>query len=298
MHLWDLSPEVAQCVLRFAQPSTADSVLAHVPESAHTAMRAFLAQLREHGILVDSSAPAEVPRTAEFELTRHVNVFRDIDAVRPGFSELYASIAEDTFTSPPLAYAMVGAMEHIERNDIAGAIVECGVWRGGTMLLVARTLTDPRDLWLYDTFEARWEPRSPQDGYLFMREQPARDAEPENAAESVTADTAEDVVLGKLLATGYPEKRITMVKGLVQDTIPGRMPESIAVLRLDTDFYDSTRHELVHLYPRLSSGGVLIIDDYGKHSGATAATDDYLRGLPNPPLLVRVDVQGRVAVKP
>jgi hypothetical protein len=69
------------------------------------------------------------------------------------------------------------------------------------------------------------------------------------------------------------------------------------LLRLDTDWYESTRHELVHLYPRITSGGVVIIDDYGYWSGARKATDEFLATLPARPLLHRIDYTGRMFVK-
>ncbi|HYM86681.1 MAG TPA: TylF/MycF/NovP-related O-methyltransferase, partial [Pseudoxanthomonas sp.] len=74
-------------------------------------------------------------------------------------------------------------------------------------------------------------------------------------------------------------------------------PECIALLRLDTDWYESTRHEMIHLFPRLCVGGVLILDDYGHWLGARRAVDEYL-GEHNVPLfLQRIDYTGRYAVK-
>jgi hypothetical protein len=81
----------------------------------------------------------------------------------------------------------------------------------------------------------------------------------------------------------------------VESTIPEHAPESIALLRLDTDWYESTRHELTHLYPLLVPGGVLIIDDYGHLQGARKAVDEYFRDRPI--LLSRTDYSGRIAVK-
>jgi hypothetical protein len=75
----------------------------------------------------------------------------------------------------------------------------------------------------------------------------------------------------------YPASRIHFVKGKVEETIPDRAPEGIALLKLDTDWYESTKHELSHLYPRLTVGGVLIIDDYSWWRGAGEATDEYFR---------------------
>jgi hypothetical protein len=87
------------------------------------------------------------------------------------------------------------------------------------------------------------------------------------------------------------------VKGKVEDTIPGHAPEQIAILRLDTDWYESTRHELEHLYPRLSSGGVLLLDDYGYWEGAREAVDEFLAQTGERLLLTRM-ASGRLAVKP
>ena len=89
-----------------------------------------------------------------------------------------------------------------------------------------------------------------------------------------------------------------MVKGKVEDTLPGHAPDHIAVLRLDTDWYASTKHEMEHLYPRLARGGVLIIDDYGHWAGSRQAVDEYLAEHGIHLLLNRTDYTGRMALKP
>ena len=101
-----------------------------------------------------------------------------------------------------------------------------------------------------------------------------------------------DDVRANMETTGYPS--IRYVVGKVENTIPAQMPERINLLRLDTDWYESTRHELEHLWPRLRPGGVLILDDCGWWDGARRAVDEY----EVPALLVRVGTEGaRVAVK-
>jgi O-methyltransferase len=94
-----------------------------------------------------------------------------------------------------------------------------------------------------------------------------------------------------------PRELVHFVEGKVEDTIPDRAPEEIAILRLDTDWYESTRHELTHLYQRLAPGGVLIIDDYGTWKGSKDATDEFVAETGEPLLLVRTG-RGRAAVKP
>jgi len=101
-----------------------------------------------------------------------------------------------------------------------------------------------------------------------------------------------------MASTGYPAELVRYHKGKVEDTLPEAAPDGVALLRLDTDWYESTRHELVHLYPRLASGGVLIIDDYGFWRGSREATDEYLESVGWPVLLTRVDQSGRIGVKP
>jgi hypothetical protein len=107
-----------------------------------------------------------------------------------------------------------------------------------------------------------------------------------------------DDVRANLALTGYPEQLIHLVPGMVEETIPDAAPATIALLRLDTDWYASTRHELVHLWPRLVSGGVCIIDDYGHWQGSRQAVDEYLAEQNLTVLMHRLDYSGRLIIKP
>jgi O-methyltransferase len=95
----------------------------------------------------------------------------------------------------------------------------------------------------------------------------------------------------------FASDRVHFVQGKVEDTIPNVVPESIALLRLDTDWYSSTLHELQHLYTRLVPGGVLIIDDYGWWEGARKAVDEFFSQHDAPPLLNVIDETGRIAIR-
>jgi O-methyltransferase len=106
-----------------------------------------------------------------------------------------------------------------------------------------------------------------------------------------------EVVKKALETTGYQMEKIHFVKGMVEQTIPNSAPDKIALLRLDTDWYESTKHEMEHLFPRLSRGGVLIIDDYGHWQGARKAVDEYIKKNEIRILLNRIDYTGRIAVK-
>ena len=153
-----------------------------------------------------------------------------------------------------------------------------------------------RHLYLYDTFEGMSEPTEADRSHTgeSAQAQLARTAR----GEGVWCEAGLEDVQANLAATGYPAERIHFVRGKVEDTIPGTVPEKIALLRLDTDWYESTRHELQHLYPRLSRFGPLIIDDYGHWQGARRAVDEYFAGRGPDHYLHRVDYTARMLIKP
>jgi hypothetical protein len=196
-------------------------------------------------------------------------------------------------------YALYLATRYVVEHDVPGAVVECGVWRGGSMHVVARTLTaigeTSRDLYLFDTFDGMTEPTDKDLTYggkpvaELLRTQP-------RTARIWAVASLEDVKQG-FETVPYPSEKIHYVQGPVESTLPAQAPDRIAILRLDTDWYESTRHELVTLYDRLSSGGVLIIDDYGTFQGSRQAVDEFVRETGARLLLVPIG-PGRIAVKP
>ena len=186
------------------------------------------------------------------------------------------------------------AAQHIAKHKIEGAIVECGVYRGGCMMAVAITLqelNEKRPLYLFDTFSGM--PQSGENDRDFV----GRDAETYRPDDNQWCYAKRDEVEQNMLATGYDMKLVHLVQGMVEDTIPGKAPEQIALLRLDTDFYESTYHELVHLYPRLMPGGILIIDDYGYWSGCREAVDQYFREQQLPCFMARTTSSIRTILK-
>ncbi len=210
-------------------------------------------------------------------------------------------VRDKTMTSPQRIFSLIEAIKYIEVNNIEGAIVECGVWKGGSMMTAAITLSNlgnnKRHLFLYDTFEGMSEPT---DSDISVGGQSARDllkANQDRDQNPVWAYSALEEVTNNLNSTGYPEKNIHYVKGKVEETIPQTIPEKIAILRLDTDWYESTRHELEYLFPLLVNNGVLIIDDYGQWEGAKKAVDEYFRNLKIIPYLSRIDETGRILIK-
>jgi O-methyltransferase len=221
----------------------------------------------------------------------------------PEFAALFEACRAATMTSAERLYGLYKAVEYIVCAGIAGDFVECGVWRGGSLMMMALTLQrfggPPRRLHAFDTFEGM-PPPGPRD----VRHDTGKPAsellaeEPRSEDSAIWALAPIDVVRANLTATGHSPELTVFHPGLVEQTLPAEAPARIALLRLDTDWYESTKHELIHLYPRLAPGGVLIIDDYGHFRGARQATDEYFSESGTSILLNRIDYSGRIGVKP
>lgn len=228
---------------------------------------------------------------------------RDFEAE---FKPIFDACRPFTMTGPLRMHAMFDAVRHLVHANIAGDIVECGVWRGGSAMVAAMTLlslnqTD-RTIWLFDTFEGMPKPSerdvdaSGRSALLRWRTEWASTSKSNGDGSDWCMASIEEV-RANLIGTGYPEDRLRFVKGKVEDTIPADGLDRIALLRLDTDWYDSTYHEFIHLYPKLIPGGVLILDDYGSWQGAREATDRYFDEQGMKPFLARIDEAARIGIK-
>jgi hypothetical protein len=171
------------------------------------------------------------------------------------------------------------------------------------MILTLQELgVNDRHIHLYDTFEGMTKPTEHDvsiSGSSALEDWADAQAKDEVLDGHVFGPSSfnEQSVRDLLAETGYPADLIHVVRGPVEETIPSHAPDALALLRLDTDWYESTRHELMHLYPRLAAGGVLLIDDYGHWDGARRAVDEYFASEAEPLLLNRIDYTGRVAIK-
>ena len=221
----------------------------------------------------------------------------------PEFLVLFEKCRASSMASIERMYALYQAVIHIVDAGLTGDFAECGVWRGGSVMMMALTLlhrqSAHRRMWLYDTFDGMTPPSSDDvqamTGLSASQVLAANARDQDNPFWGVAPRAA---VEANLHQTGYPADLLNFVEGDVAETLPGRAPAALSLLRLDTDWYESTRHELETLYPRLQTGGVLIIDDYGYWTGARKAVNDYFETLDRKPLLNRIDFTGRIAVKP
>jgi len=219
-------------------------------------------------------------------------IFPDLDG---DIVDTFRVVQPYTMTSLERVNALCLAAKYIVKANIQGDVVECGVWKGGSMMAAARTLAQAgdqsRNLYLFDTYEGMTEAADRDVSYNGV---PAAHIAKQIGGKWCYGPL--DEVREVLHSTGYDHAKIHFIKGPVEDTIPAQAPVSIALLRLDTDWYQSTKHELEHLFPRLTDGAVLIIDDYGHWKGCREAVDEYLSERNIPLLLNRIDNTGRVAI--
>jgi O-methyltransferase len=222
-----------------------------------------------------------------------------VDFTQEEIDEWHA-VRRFTRTGPERIQALLAATRYVVRARIPGDMVECGVWLGGSMMVVARTLRRmkelARNLHLFDTFTGM-SSATMKDRDFRGNEATRLMARARGSCDDIWAIAPLETVQKNMDSTGYPSERIHYHVGRVEDTLPGRAPEKVALLRLDTDWYGSTRHEMEHLFPRLAPGGVLIVDDYGHWEGAKRAVDEYIDSHGLKILLNRIDYTGRIAIK-
>ena len=205
------------------------------------------------------------------------------------FWRILPEVYDFTQLSIETIWSLYEAVRYITLKGIQGEIVECGVFFGGAMMLIVKTLqsmgvTD-RKLWLYDSFEG------------FIGEQAPDDITWTGDKVIGTMPDFQIIVNENMKSTGYPVENYSICKGDIEVLAPVNRNGTIALLRLDTDTYYSTKAELEYFFPKLVQGGVVIIDDYGHALGARRATDEYFSDPSRRVLLNRVNFTNRIGIK-
>ena len=198
------------------------------------------------------------------------------------FKGLLTKVKNYTMTNPKRIFYLYNSVNHIVNNNIKGDIVECGVWKGGSIMVIALTLIKnkkkDKNIFLYDTFTGMTDPT--KDDYLFSdKSKFAKELLKNDDYLKCISSISE--VKKNVFKTNYPKKKFKFIIGDVKDTLKKKIPKNISLLRLDTDWYESTKEELTVLFPRLSKGGVLIIDDYKTWGGCKKAVDEYFKNKKN-----------------
>lgn len=214
--------------------------------------------------------------------------------------EIIKSVEKYTMTSPERIVSLIRAVKYIEKNNLEGDIVECGVWKGGSIMAVLKTLSQlesfNRKIFLYDTFEGMSAPSAFDTSFKGESAKEAFDKK-NDYWDRIECNSSLEEVKNNIRRVNYPDGNIMYVQGKVEETIPGVIPDKIAILRLDTDWYESTLHELENLFPKLVKGGIIIIDDYGHWEGCRKAVDEYIEKNDLKLFLNRVDYTCRIGVK-
>ena len=205
------------------------------------------------------------------------------------------------------SYARIATLwqqvRYLDRYAIAGALVECGVWKGGTVATMAlahlKSFSKPtRRIHLFDSFEGLPEPRAMDGDEALL----LSGGKKSGAMRSINQYAASAEISRNLLVKelGYPENLLSYHPGWFEKTVPnsGARIGPIALLRLDGDWYESTKICLENLYDAVVPNGVVVVDDYGHFTGCRQAVDEFIAGLTHPIMLNYIDYSARYWIKP
>lgn len=210
------------------------------------------------------------------------------------FLEIYNKCKEYTTATIEEAYSYYKAVQYIIRNKIPGDFVECGVWKGGVPMLIAYTLIElgenSKKIYLYDTFEGMAKPTKED---IYVQDKHSALKRWKDAKGNWCYSSLQEVK-NNLVLINYPEENLVFVKGKVEDTLKKIISKRIAFLKLDTEWYESIKNELVYLFPKLSKKGILIVDYYDEWEGTKKAVDKYLKRKSI--FLNRIGKTGRIGV--
>ena len=207
-----------------------------------------------------------------------------------------------TMTTYERIYMLIKSVEYIIDRNIPGDFVECGVWRGGSVMAIAQTLKNlgvtDRKIWLYDTFDGMTEPSDLDFDWagVFAKDVLLKQVKVDEKLNT-HAFASINAVRKNLSKIDYDFDNFIFVVGDVRQTIIKKAPKSISLLRLDTDWYDSTLVELEQLFPLLNKNGILILDDFGQWAGSRKAAMEYFDSLETRYLMNIVDKGARLIIK-
>ena len=174
----------------------------------------------------------------------------------------------------------VDSVDHIVNNNIEGDIVECGVWKGGSVAAMVHRLCDhvdtSRNIYLFDTFAGMTEPTDVDVKVNSTTPAKIKFDELQQEDHNEWCFAGLSTVKRTMESVPYPNDKIKYVVGDVLATTVAEDIPNIAILRIDVDFYEGTKACLEALYPHVVSGGIIILDDYGIWNGAKQAVDEFI----------------------
>ena len=222
-----------------------------------------------------------------------------IEEINSSQKELLKIAQKYSRTNERRLWSLLQSMEYVFQNNIEGELVESGVWKGGNLILFKKFLDEKKvkkKIYAYDTFEGQPEPGNFDYKIGYFKKVFAKKIY--NQKKNWNKIELNNVKKNILSECGNIDN-IIFIKGLVENTLNNvqNLPNKISILRLDTDFYESSKMELEILYPRLSYGGILIIDDYATWTGVKKAVDEFFEKRNERPFLLFVDYGCRLLIK-
>lgn len=189
---------------------------------------------------------------------------------------LFDKVRPYTMSSRLKLRSLKSLAELLNQNQVPGDFVECGTFKGGSAAVISTALTSERKIWLFDSFEGLPDVKEEVDG-----------ADSKDWVGKCRA--AEEDVLEALKTVGVSPEQYLIRKGWFQDTFKQTLPEQVALLHCDADWYDSVLLTLETFYDRIPPGGVVVLDDFGWWEGCREAFYDFCGKRNEKPLLERVD---------
>ena len=221
---------------------------------------------------------------------------RAIEEITPYEDKLINKCLKYSMTTRVRMWSLLNSINYIHNNNIQGDFVECGVWKGGNLILyelLNQKYNLDKKVFGFDTFEGM--PMPGEHDYKYNNVSAIDLYNRKVKIENNWCKSTLDEVKGNIL-TECSNVNINLIKGKVENTllVKENIPDKISILRLDTDFYESTKIELEILFPKLEKNGILIIDDYGTYKGARKAVDEYFK---KKAFLIYIDHTCRLLIK-
>ena len=232
-----------------------------------------------------------------------INLKKEFPEVTDFEKNLFEISSDYTMTSNERIFSLMKSIDFIRQNNVPGDFVECGVWRGGNLIIFQKFIEKynlQKKIYAYDTFEGMSNPEEIDrtfDGKSSIEAlNKIREKKIKRDENILVAECSIEKVLENFKKFSQKENLIC-IKGKVEDTleIKENLPDKISILRLDTDWYASTKKELEVLFPLLEKNGILIIDDYGYWQGAKKAVDEYFKD--KNVAMFKIDFTGRLIIK-
>ena len=229
------------------------------------------------------------------------NSYQDMIIEMDSKSEaLIKASSEYTFKSKLEMWTVICCLRNIINQKIDGDIVETGVWKGGTLILVKKILEDyeaKKKIIGFDTFEGGFEKPSELDKKIRYGFKEKGNLYNKTFNYKKFETSSLNNTLSNIKKNCKNIEELYLIKGKIENTLEKENIKKISLLMLDTDYYESTKFALEKLYDKVSQNGIIYIDDYGNWKGAKQAVDEFFEKKKINPFLIRTSSASRIFIK-